>query len=248
MSNITIIGTSHIAKESIRKVRQEIQEQKPDVVAVELDMKRYYALTHAPKPQRFSFYNISRVGFKGYLFAVIGSWVSKKLGRMVGVEPGDEMKAAINTANKEKIKIALIDQDIEITLARFSRYLTWKERWRIAADIIKGMFFGKREMQRYGIDEFDLSKVPSEVLIGKMMDMMKDRYPSIYRVLVHERNVYMAGKLSEISAQGKSVVAVVGAGHVQGIRELISLPSYSYSFDYSGQDEQTVDINGFSPV
>ncbi len=248
MSEITIIGTSHIAKESIRKVRKTIKEKKPDVVAVELDTKRYYALTHAPQPQRFSFYNISRVGLKGYLFAVIGSWVSKKLGRMVGVEPGDEMKEAISTAKKEGIKIALIDQDIEVTLARFSRYLTWKERWRIAADVFRGIFFGKREMQRYGISDIDLSKVPPDVLIEKMMGMLEERYPSIYRVLVHERNVYMAARLSGLAAQGMDVVAVVGAGHVKGIRELISMPSYSYSFDYSGQEEQTVGIDGFSTV
>ena len=230
--NITLIGTSHIARESVNKVKKTIKEQQPDIVAVELDARRFYALTHQSKKQKFSFYAISRVGLKGFLFAMIGSWATKKLGRMVGVDPGEEMLTAIKLAKKNKITVALIDRDIEITLSRLSRYLTWKERWNFFVDLFNGLFFRKREMKKLGIDELDLSKVPSEVLIKKLIGMMKKRYPGLYMVLVHERNLIMANKLKELAIANpeKKIVAVVGAGHIEGMTKILSTPTFSYGF------------------
>jgi len=164
MENLIIIGTSHIAKESIRKVKKTIKEFKPDIVAVELDHRRLHALLQ--KKQRGpSIYAIKTVGFQGFIFAVIGSWVSKKLGRMVGVNPGEDMKTAVMTAKKHNIQIALIDQDIEITLSRFSRFMTRQEKWQIAKDVFSGLFFPKREIKKYGLDKFDLNKIPGEELV-----------------------------------------------------------------------------------
>jgi pheromone shutdown-related protein TraB len=224
MEPIIIIGTSHIARESVDRVRRTIEEKKPAVVAIELDMQRFYGLTHRVKRTRLSWYNLRRVGFKGYLFALIGSWVSQKLGRMVGVEPGDEMKEAIAAAKRVHAKIALIDQDIEITLARFSRFFTWRERLRLVGDIFRSIFFRKREIRRWGLASLDLSKVPPEELVVKLMGTMKHRYPSLYRVLVDERNKVMATALSHLHKQNPDeiIVAVVGAGHVEGIRALLA--------------------------
>jgi len=240
MQNIIIVGTSHIAKESVQNVKKTIKDRKPDIVAVELDIKRYYGLLQKQKP-KISIYNLPRVGFKGFLFAFLGSWASKKLGKMVGVEPGDEMKAAIKLAKKNKIKLALIDRDIEVTLSRFSKALTWKEKWQFIKDIFNGIFFKNKQIKKYGLNEFDLSKVPSTVLIEKLMKMMKEKYPSIYMVLVEERNKYMAKKLQEILMKNPdaTIVAVVGAGHVKGMHDILSAPSFTFSFDYVGQEDQT---------
>lgn len=217
---ITLIGTSHIAKESIEKVKRTIEEVRPDIIALELDMRRFYALQQ-PK-QRFSWYAATRVGFKGFAFALIGSWLSRKLGRMVGVEPGDEMKAAIAVARKQNIRIALIDQDIQVTLSRFSKQLTWKERWRFFSDLLKSLFVPRHELKKYGLDELDLSKVPPEVLINKLLALMKERYPTVHRVLVEERNTVMAKRLEAMDAEDRKIVAVVGAGHLSGMRELLA--------------------------
>jgi len=76
---------------------------------------------------------ITQIGFKGYLFAVIGGYLQRKLGSMVGVMPGSEMKLAVQLAKKNNARIALIDRNIETTLKRFSESLTWKERFRSSA-------------------------------------------------------------------------------------------------------------------
>ena len=216
MATIKIIGTSHIAPQSVKMVEKIISEEVPDIVAVELDRKRLQALTHGERKMRLR--DARRVGLKGWLFALIGSWIERKLGSKVGVMPGDEMLRAMSVAQRVGARLALIDQDIEITLKRFSKALTWKEKWRFVVDIVKGLIFRK------GI-EFDLSKVPPKELITKLLDEVKVRYPNVHRVLVEERNVFMARALLQLGKrvpEGK-IVAVVGAGHEDEIKRLLKM-------------------------
>ena len=222
--NLNIIGTSHIAKQSLDEVKDVIEFMKPDIVALELDKKRLYALMHGKKG-RISIYDLRKIGIKGFLFSLIGAWAEKKLGELVGVSPGSEMVRAIRIANKKKIKIALIDQDIEVTLKRFSETLTWKEKWNFIVDIIKAVVFRKKEI------EFDLTKVPSKKIIKKMIKKVKERYPNIYNVLIKERNYVMGNNLRELIARNKDkkILAIVGAGHEEDLIEIIRKPTITYS-------------------
>lgn len=223
-NNLTIIGTSHIAKQSLEDVGREIEEGKPDIVALELDRRRLYSLFK--KPGKVRIYDIKRVGVKGFMFALIVAWAEKKLGKLAGVAPGSEMKKAVMLAKKNKIKIALIDQDIEITLKRFSKSLTWKEKQNFVVDIIKAVFVRKNTI------EFDLTKVPSRKVIKKLVGQVKKRYPNIYKILIEERNSIMAENLRKImeTYPDKKILAIIGAGHEDDILRLIKKPSISYSF------------------
>ncbi|MFH0868555.1 MAG: TraB family protein [Candidatus Woesearchaeota archaeon] len=222
--NLTIIGTSHIAKQSLDDVEKEIEGKKPDIIALELDKRRLYSLFR--KPGKIRLYDIRRIGLKGFIFSLIGAWAEKKLGEMVGVAPGSEMKKAVKLARKYDIKIALIDQDIEITLKRFSKSLTWKEKWNFVVDIVKAFFTKKKAL------EFDLTKVPDQKIIKKLIGQVKKRYPNIYKVLIEERNNVMAGNLNKImeTYPEKKILAIIGAGHEEDILELIKKPNISYSF------------------
>jgi len=222
--NLTIIGTSHIAKQSLEDVEKAIVEGKPDIVALELDRRRLYSLFK--KPGKIRIYDIKRVGIKGFVFSLMGAWAEKKLGKLVGVAPGSEMKKAVRLAKKNEIKIALIDQDIEITLQRFSKSLTWKEKWNFFVDIVKAIFVRKK------VIEFDLTKVPSKKIIKKLVGQVKKRYPNIYNVLIEERNHVMADNLSRIMElhPDKKILAIIGAGHEEDILKMIKKPSITYSF------------------
>jgi len=224
--NLTIIGTSHIAKQSLEDVEKAIVDGKPDIVALELDKRRLYSLFNKNQ-NKIRIYDIKRIGVKGFIFSLIGAWVEKKLGKLVGVSPGSEMKKAATLAKKHKMKIALIDQDIEITLKRFSKSLTWKEKRNFFVDIIQGFFSRKK------VIEFDLTKVPSKKIIKKLVGKVKERYPNIYKVLIEERNEVMARNLKEILEQNqdKKILAIVGAGHEDDILKLIEKPKISYSFN-----------------
>lgn len=221
--NLYIIGTSHVSRDSVKTVEAYIKANLPDIVAVELDSKRLHALSSSQK-QGFSLSVLRRVGIKGYVFGVAGAWFERYLGRKVGVTPGAEMLAAVNSARAVKARVALVDQDIEVTLKRFSSALSWREKLNFLVDICKGLFFRERL-------EFDISKVPSGHLVEKLLFKVRKRYPNVYRVLVEERNHFMARRLVLLMKQNpqKMILAVLGAGHEKEI--LFILKNYLNRID-----------------
>lgn len=230
--NLIIIGTSHIAKQSLDDVENTIQNEKPDIVCLELDKKRLFSLMHKDAKRGLNLGMIRKVGIKGYLFSLIGAYVEKKLGQYVGVMPGSEMLKGAMLAKKHKLSLMLIDQDIEVTLKRFSKCFTWKEKFRLLVDILKAIIFRKKEI------EFDLRKVPEKKIIQKLLKKVKTRYPGLYMALITERNEYMASKLAKIMAVNpdKKIVAFVGAGHEEDMIDLIKkkkIDVVSYSYSYS---------------
>jgi pheromone shutdown-related protein TraB len=218
MPHIIVIGTSHIARESIEDIQRAVEQHQPQFVAVELDVKRLHALL-SKKKRGLRLVDIRRVGFKGFVFAAIGGFLQRKLGKMVGSAPGSDMLEAVKIAREKKCTLALIDQDIEVTLRRFSQSLSWRERFRFVGDLVRGLLFPKRELKRVGLDHIDLSKVPPDVLVRKLTLQLKKRYPSVYQVLIKERNDVMIGNIRKIveAHPEATVVVVVGAGHKEAI-------------------------------
>lgn len=219
---LNIIGTSHIASQSINEIKNAILHQKPDLIAVELDQERAIALMQEQK-RNITLAEIRHIGVKGYLFAKIGQLVQQKLGKTVNVTPGSEMKTAIFLAKEHNIPIVFIDQPIGITLRKFSQELTWKEKFRFAADIIKGIFQPKKQLQQYGLETLDLRTVPEQELIIKLTQNLRHRYPSIYKTLIEDRNKYMVRKIVHLLRENpnKNILVIVGAGHVAGMNELL---------------------------
>jgi len=222
--NLRIVGTSHIARQSLEEVRAAIEEFKPYIVALELDAPRLEGLISKQK-SRIRLRDIMKIGVKGYLFSLFGGWAEKKLGEKVNVSPGSEMIAAYRIAQKEKINVALIDQNIEITLKRFSKALSMKEIFNGIMDVITGFFQKSKRI------EFDLTKVPEKEQISKLIAQVKHRYPNIYRVLIVERNEVMARNLAKLLSlhPEKKIVAVMGAGHEEEISILVQ--KYLNRFD-----------------
>ena len=225
--NLVFLGTSHISKQSLEEVKNYIEQEKPNIIALELDKKRLHALM-SKGSKRPDFRSIKQIGLKGFLFSLFGAWAEKKLGKLVGVAPGSEMKQAIKIAGKEKIELALIDQDIEITLSRLSKSITWKEKMNFAGDIIKSLFARKTEI------EFDLTKVPEKKIIEKLTRQLKKRYPSLYKVLIEERNLVIAENLQRLmnSKPNDKILVILGAGHIDDVIELIKEPKISFSFNF----------------
>ena len=222
MNNLRIIGTSHIAKQSIEEIRKTVEEFQPEIIAVELDMQRAAALMQRQK-SKASFSDIVKIGVKGYVFVKIGQYIQQKLGKVVGVSPGAEMRTALEIANAKKLQVALIDQPINVTLKNFSKELTWKEKGRFALDLLKGLLFPKRQMKSYGLEEFDLRKVPEQQVIVKIIGQMKKQYPSIYKTIISDRDKYMVRQLVKLMRENpeKKILAIVGAGHKEGMEKLL---------------------------
>ncbi|MCF7866531.1 TraB/GumN family protein [Candidatus Woesearchaeota archaeon] len=211
-NRIMIIGTSHVAKESKDKIKKAFAEFMPDIIGVELDRQRYYALMNNVK-SNLSIMDIKTLGVTGFLFAVIGKFVQKKIGDVVGMNPGEEMLLGANLAKNNKLLLALIDQDVRVTLKNLSKKVKFSEKLKMVGDLFLAPFQKQEKMS------FDLNKVPKKELINKLMGLMKNRYPGFYNALVEDRNKYMAKKLFVLLRDNpdKKIMAIVGAGHEEGM-------------------------------
>jgi len=212
---LIIIGTSHISEESVKAVRDIILKIKPKVVAIELDKARFESLMYKRK-RKLKLRDIRRIGFTGFMFNLIGAWIEKNLGKRVGTSPGSDMKEAGKAAFEVKADVALIDQDITITLKKLSKRITWKEKFYFLWELFKGFFVSPQI-------KINLKKVPSARVIKKMTNHVKKHYPSIYLTLIKERNEYMAKALYKLMTTypEEKIIAVVGAGHEEEMLELV---------------------------
>ena len=226
--NLVFLGTSHIARQSLDEVKESIERERPGIIAIELDRARLDALL-SKEPRKVSLRIIRKIGLKGFIFSLIGAWAEKKLGNLVGVAPGSEMKQAVKLAKKYNIKIALIDQDIQITLKRFSSSITWKEKWNFLADIVKAFFVRDKELQ------FDLRTVPEKNIIKKLVRKVKERYPNVYKTLIEERNIVLANNIKKLmgAEPDKKILVIIGAGHVDDVIRIIQNDEDSINYTFS---------------
>src|SRR3989338_5497196 len=230
--NLVFLGTSHIAKQSLDEVKNAIEKEKPEIIALELDHKRLHALMQ--EQRRLEIGMIRKVGIKGFIFLLIGAWAEKKLGKLVGVAPGSEMRQALKIARKKDIRVALVDQDIEITLKRLSHELTWKEKWNFVKDVAKAFFSSKKEI------DFDLRTVPDKKTIKKLVDKLRERYPNVYKVLIEERNIAIANNLRKIIGHNtdKKILVILGAGHIEDVVKLLEGKEIHITYSFSAIQNQ----------
>lgn len=215
--NIVLIGTAHISSDSVNEVKSAIEKYKPQVVAVELCNRRFEALTQKDKWENTPVTSLLR-GNRVYLILAqtFLASIQRRLGKEYGVEPGSEMIAAIDEAKQHGIEVALVDRDITVTLKRAWRKMGIREKWRLFWELMKAIFgFEDDETE-----DLDLKKIMDKDVISTMMEEFKDIAPSTASVLITERDQYIAQKIIDESKKGK-VVAVLGAGHLTGVKELI---------------------------
>ena len=144
------------------------------------------------------------------------SSIQRKLGKEYGVEPGSEMIAAMHEAKKHNLEVALVDRDITVTLKRAWRKMGIREKFRVVWEFLKAMV-GYDEEE---LEDLDLKELMKQDVISQMMEEFSKIAPSAANVLIHERDQYIAQKIFDESKKGK-VVAVVGAGHINGIKSIL---------------------------
>ncbi|MFH1424522.1 MAG: TraB/GumN family protein [archaeon] len=203
---IKIIGTSHVSPQSLKEIDRVIAEVKPDCVALELDRNRFEALKRG---DHVNLSAIRYIGLKSYFVAKILSIIQEHLGKKTGVMPGEEMMEAFKAGARSKADIALIDRDIRVTLERM-KTIPLREKLKIILGVFKKVPVGEK---------FDLKKVPSDKLVENMVEHVKEVSPTLYKVLIEERDIHMARVLVELSKKYPKIVAVVGMGHKRGMEK-----------------------------
>jgi len=212
---IYLVGTSHIARESLKKVRAAIEEKKPDCVAVELDANRFHALKSRCKRK-----TELRLPLLQKLIFTLMQKLQDKIGRETNIFAGQEMLNAVKIAEEKGIPYYFIDQDISITVDRLMREMSFFAKIKFLFYLAVG-FVGVPVPGLSAPAEIDLNKVPEEEFIEEAMDELKKQFPAIYKVLVLERNRHMAKNIKALGERYENVVAVLGAGHVKGIGRIL---------------------------
>ena len=217
--NLTIIGSSHIAKESIEEITTHIEKEKPELIALELDLLRLNGLIKKRK-KKLKLKDIKKIGINGLIFNLFGAWTEKKMGKLVGVSPGAEMLSALKLAKEKKIKVYLIDRDIRLTLRRISKLLPLREKLRLLKDALTIFLWGNRLNK---LNKLDLTKVPDEDTIGELKKEFNKRYPTLYKILITERNIIMSKNLNNLinNHPDTKILAIVGAGHKKDMLKIL---------------------------
>jgi pheromone shutdown-related protein TraB len=224
MAEFRLIGTAHVSAKSIDEVKAAIEEFQPGLVAIELDEARYKAITKQAKDPTVE--DVLEVkNFNQLLVQWLLSYIQRKIGMDIGVEPGAEMKAAIEAAEQQGIPVEMVDRDIRVTLSRF---------WQSLGLFGKIKMFYALVLSIAEVDEVksaDIEKLKEKDVMDLVVDEFRNFSPNGARTLIDERDAYIAHNLIRLKEEKEGrILAVVGAGHLQGINRYLedpgTLPSY----------------------
>lgn len=208
---VILLGTAHVSQKSVDLVKEVIEEEKPDTVCVELCKSRFQALTKKQQWQETDLLKVIKEKKAAFLLAnfMLAS-IQKKIGKQLGIKPGQEMAQAIKSAETEGSKIHLADRDIRTTLSRAWRTVTFWGKLKLMAQFAFSIF---------GVDEIseeEVEELKNKDMLETLLSEIGESQPQLKKILIDERDQYLTKKIR--TAPGEKVVAVVGAGHVPGIK------------------------------
>ncbi|MEE4166548.1 MAG: TraB/GumN family protein [Desulfocapsaceae bacterium] len=207
---ILLIGTAHVSQHSVDLVTEVITQEHPDGVCIELDDNRYRALKEEKRWQKLDLKSIiKKKQLSTLMVSLMMASYQKKLGENLGVSPGAELLAAAQTAENLGIPVSLCDRDIRVTLRRAWKSTSTFRKGYLLTSLIAGLFDSEK------IDEKRLEELKQQDVLTELMAEMGESLPDMKKVLIDERDIYLAEKIK--STPGDKLVAVVGAGHVNGI-------------------------------
>lgn len=213
---ILLVGTAHISQHSTDLVREIIEQEQPDTVCIELDEKRYRALSQKQHWENLDLKEIIRnKQLSTLLVNLILSSYQKKLGGQLGIMPGTELLAAAQSAEANNIRMVLCDRDVRVTLRRAWHATPFWKKLYLLATLIASLF------DKTELNEEKLAELRKKDVLSELMNEIGAAMPAAKKALIDERDIYMAEKIK--SAPGQRLVAVVGAGHMEGISRVISV-------------------------
>jgi len=289
--SVEVVGTAHVSEQSVEEVERTLEERRPDIVAVELDEGRYRQM-QGETPEDLDASDLLR---GNTVFQFLAYWmlsyIQARLGDRFDVDPGADMKAAIDTAEELGLGLALVDRDIQTTVQRFWARLTAREKLTLLASllaemgppltvgltigavfggaiaVVAGAFLGTILLPAGGfggaipdglvglldtllvvvaaslvvglpiavllarlggdvedVEAFDIEQMTDTDVVSAMMEEFRQFSPGGAAALIDERDAFIAHRLLELRDGGYHVVAIVGAGHREGIERYLERP------------------------
>jgi pheromone shutdown-related protein TraB len=209
---VILIGTAHVSKESIELAKSVIENETPDTVCVELCQSRYQAIK---RKERWQDTDIVKVIKDKKAFLLLSNLIlasfQKRIADKLDVAPGQEMIQAIQSAEQIGAAVCLADRDIRTTLSRTWRKMGLWSKIKMISQL--ALSFGEIEE----ISPEDIEKLKQQDVLDTILAEVGKSHPEIRNTLIDERDRYLAEKIRQ--APGQKIVAVVGAGHVPGIKK-----------------------------
>ncbi len=215
--NILILGTAHVSQTSVDKVNELLDTMEFDAVAIELDEMRFDAMTNPNKYKEMDLIQIIKNKQTGMIAVNLAlSAYQNRLAKQLGVEPGAEMKAAINQAEDKNLTLWKIDRNIRTTMKRAWRGMKFFDKMGLLFSF--GGFFEKEEITAEEIEKLKTG----DVLESTFSDFADESQP-LYTSLIHERDEYMAARILQETknSDAKNILVVIGAGHLKGMSQSI---------------------------
>ena len=219
--SVHVVGTAHVSQESADEVERVIEERDPDVVAVELDESRYKQFT-GETPDDIDARDLlhGSVAFQFLAYWML-SYIQARLGDHFDVEPGADMRAGVDTAERIGADVALVDRDIQVTIQRFWTRMRLREKLRMIWELVLAV----AGVGGTDAEEIDLESLTDADVVTAMMEEFRRFSPRGAEALIDERDAYLAHNLVSLREAGANVVAVVGAGHREGVEEYLEHPN-----------------------
>jgi pheromone shutdown protein TraB len=198
---IVLVGVAHVIDVS-KPIGSLVEHYAPGAVGIELDPGRYRALQEG-SPR-------GKVPLPYRLLAVM----QRRLADQFGGEVGAEMLAAVDAAKARGSQVLFIDMEAGRLFNSLVRQMPFKERVAMVLSSFGGLFMTRKRVEKE-LQEFQENE-------ERYMETLGRSYPTVKRVLIDERNEHMARNILKAEGLYGSVLAVVGDGHVEGIRRIIS--------------------------
>jgi len=223
-----LVGTAHVSRESAELVREVIERERPDAVCLELDPQRYEALSERVRWEALDLVELIRSKRLATLLAnlVLTSY-QRRLGGRLGVVPGAEMLEASRTAERLGIPVALCDRDVRVTLRRAWASMSFWRKSQLGGLLAASLFESPE------LSEDDLRRLRDRDVMSELMDELGSALPELKRVLIDERDAWLAERIR--ATEGTRIVAVVGAGHLAGMEQAL-------------RDRRAVDLAAFEAI
>jgi pheromone shutdown protein TraB len=194
---IVLVGVGHVFQ-----LRQRIEglvtDRHPDVVCIELDKDRYRFIREKERGGRYPSVTVALL-----------ARFQTRAAEMFGTTVGDEMIAAVDAAQGLGVEHQFIDMDGLTVMQRLRNEMTWKERFWAFIASIGAQFISKKRIEQE-LRQYEENPEAYE-------EELEKRFPTFKRILIDERNAYMAYRIAENNSTHETVMAVVGDGHVKGI-------------------------------
>lgn len=208
----TLLGTAHVSRASVDAVRDAIGTGHFDAVAVELDPQRLQAMTDPDALAKMDLVQVIRNG-KTALFAANLALAAyqRRLAEQLGIEPGAELKRAVLEARERELPVHLIDREVGLTFKRAADRLGFWQRAKMGGGLLAGLFVDEE------VADHDIEKLKQGDILASSFSEFASDSPELYDTVIAERDRYMAARLRESHGDAREVLAVVGAGHLQGL-------------------------------